>query len=100
MSYNSGVEVLLNDGLNNQRKKAGFVEANSAGTEVMPTAVNSITFSNKGTAVATITLNGVTTDLPIGASVSFDAGAADNRFAPNTFEWDSTGTALLIAYTY
>jgi len=100
MAYHTTTDQLLANGLNNHNKKAGFAEANNAGAEVMPTAVNSITFSNRGTAVATITLNGVTTDLPIGASVSFDAGGADNRFAPNTFEWDSTNTILLIAYTY
>lgn len=100
MAYHTTTDQLLANGLNNHNKKAAFVEANNAGTETLPTAVNSITFSNIGAAVATITLNTITTDLPVGASVSFDAGGVDNRFAPNTFEWDSTGTILLIAYTY
>jgi hypothetical protein len=100
MAYHTTTDQLLASGLYNHNKKAGFSESNDAGAEIMPTAVNSITFSNNGTAVASITLNGNTTNLPIGASVSFDAGGADNRFAPNTFEWDSTSTILLIAYTY
>jgi len=100
MAYHTTTDQLLANGLNNHNKKAGFVESNNAGAEIMPTAVNSITFSNTGTAIASITLYGTATELPIGASVSFDAGGADNRFAPNTFEWDSTGTVLLIAYTY
>jgi hypothetical protein len=35
MSYNSGVEVLLNDGLNNQLKKAGFLNINDAGADII-----------------------------------------------------------------
>jgi hypothetical protein len=100
MAYHTTTDQLLANGLNNHNKKAAFIEENDNGTVALANAVNSITFSNIGAAIASITLNGTTTNLPIGASVSFDAGGADNRFAPNTFEWDSTGTILLIAYTY
>lgn len=100
MAYHTTTDQLLASGLNNHNKKAGFTEANNAGAELMPNAVNSISFSNIGATVATITLYGNTTSLQVGASVSFDAGGNDNRYAPNTFEWDSTGTILLIAYTY
>ena len=100
MAYHTTTDQLLASGLYNHNKKAAFIEENDNGTVVLNNAVNSITFSNIGAAIASITLNGTTTNLPIGASVSFDAGGADNRFAPNTFEWDSTGTILLIAYTY
>lgn len=100
MAYNTTTDQLLANGLNNHNKKAAFMEENDNGFITLAAAVNSITFSNTGAAAGTITVNGGGANLPIGASVSFDAGGADNRFAPNTFEWDSTGTSLLIAYTY
>jgi hypothetical protein len=96
MSYNSGVEVLLNDGLNNQLKKAGYLNINDNGSEKLEIAVNSVSFSNAGTGA--ITLNGY--ELPVGSTVSFDAGGGDNRFPAKTFEYDTTGGILLIAYTY
>jgi hypothetical protein len=99
MSYNSGVEVLLNDGLNNQLKKAQFYNIEDAGAETLDVAVNSISFSNVG--AAPIELNGY--QIPVGASISFDAGGGDNRFPSGTFSWDtSSGGAgiLLIAYTW
>lgn len=96
MSYNSGVETLLNDGLNNQVKKAGYLNINDAGVEILNVAVNSISFSNVGT--TPITLLG--SELPAGSTVSFDAGGGDNRFPSNTFSYDTTGGTLLIAYTW
>jgi hypothetical protein len=99
MSYNSGVEVLLNDGLNNQNKKAQFYNIEDAGPETLNVAVNSISFSNVG--AAPIELNGY--QIPVGSTISFDAGGAENRFPAGTFSWD-TSTAgvgtLLIAYTW
>jgi len=100
MSYNSGVEVLLNDGLNNQRKKAGFLNINDNGAEVLDVAVNSVSFSNVGTAAVTLTANGGTYELPAGSSVSFDAGGGENRFPAGTFGYDTSGGILLIAYTW
>jgi hypothetical protein len=100
MAYHTTTDTLLANGLNNHNKKAGFIEENDNGSNLLAIAVNSITFSNTGAATAPLTINGGSTNLPIGGSVTFDAGGADNRFAPNTFEWDSTGTILLIAYTY
>lgn len=100
MAYHTTTDQLLANGLNNHNKKAGFIEENDNGANLLALAVNSITFSNTGAATANITIASNTTSLPVGGSVSFDAGGADNRFAPNTFEWDSTGTILLIAYTY
>jgi hypothetical protein len=100
MSYNSGVETLLNDGLNNQLKKAGYLNINDNGAETLDVAVNSISFTNAGTVELTLTVSGGGYPLPVGTSVSFDAGGADNRFPANTFEYDSTGGILLIAYTY
>ena len=96
MSYNSGVEVLLNEGLNNQLKKVGYLNTNDAGAETLEIAVNSVSFSNVGT--VPITLNGY--ELPVGSTVSFDAGGGDNRFPSGTFDYDTTGGILLIAYTY
>ena len=99
MSYNSGVEVLLNDGLNNQNKKAQFYNIEDAGPETLNVAVNSISFSNVG--AAPIELNG--SRIPVGSTISFDAGGAENRFPAGTFSWDTSsggvGT-LLIAYTW
>lgn len=100
MSYNSGVEVLLNEGLNNQFKRAGYLNLNDGGPEALDVAVNSVSFSNVGSTVITLTVNGGTYDLPAGASVSFDAGGAENRFPANTFSYDTTGGLLLIAYTW
>jgi len=96
MSYNSGVEVLLNDGLNNQLKKAQYYNINDGGAETLNVAVNSISFSNAGT--TPITLLG--SEIPVGATVSFDAGGGDNRFPSGTFSYDSSLGILLIAYTY
>ena len=99
MSYNSGVEVLLNDGLNNQLKKVKYLNIEDAGPETLDVAVNSISFSNVGAVPIEI----LGSNLPIGASISFDAGGGDNRFPSGTFNWDTSsggvGT-LLIAYTY
>lgn len=100
MSYNSGVEVLLADGLNNQHKKAGFLSFNDDGAGALDVDVNSISFSNVGTTEITLTVNSGTYGLPGGASVSFDAGGGDNRFPRNTFAYDTTGGTLLIAYTW
>ena len=102
MSYNSGVEVLLNDGLNNQTKKAGYYNINDNGEETLDVAVNSISFSDVGTTAITLTVNGDTLgyELPAGSSVSFDAGGAENRFPAGTFTYDTTGGILLIAYTW
>lgn len=96
MSYNSGVEVLLNEGLNNQLKKAGYLNINDNGAEVLEVAVNSISFSNVGTTA--ITLLG--SELPAGSTISFDAGGAENRYPGGTFTYDTTGGTLLIAYTW
>lgn len=100
MSYNSGVEVLLNDGLNNQTKKAGWRSPNDEGADILDVAVNSISFSNVSTVDLSLTINGNNSPLPPGASISFDAGGAENRFPANTFAWDSTGGMMLIAYTW
>jgi hypothetical protein len=100
MSYNSGVEVLLNDGLNNQLKKAGYLNINDNGYETLDVAVNSVSFSNVGITEITLTVNGGTYGLPAGSSVAFDAGGGDNRFPSNTFAYDTTGGILLIAYTW
>jgi len=99
MSYNSGVEVLLNEGLNNQKKRAGFLNVDSTpGT--LNVAVNSVSFSNIGATDVTLTINGGTYTLPAGISVSFDAGGAENRFPANTFAYDTTTGTLMIAYTW
>lgn len=96
MSYNSGVETLLNEGLNNQVKKAGYLNINDNGLETLNVAVNSISFSNVGAAIVAV----LGSDLPVGATISFDAGGGDNRFPSNTFSYDTTGGTLLIAYTW
>lgn len=96
MSYNSGVEVLLDNGLNNQIKKAGFINVLNNGAETLGVSVNSISFSNIGPSILTVLGN----DLPVGATISFDAGGGDNRFPSGTFTYDSTGGTLLIAYTW
>lgn len=98
MSYNSGVEVLLNDGLNNQKKRAGMLTATSTGAVVLP--VSSISFCNSGAAAINLTVSGSTSSVPAGVTISFDGGGAENRFPGNTFSYDATGSTLLIAYTF
>ena len=98
MSYNSGVEVLLNDGLNNQRKKAGLLTATGAGAVAIP--VSSISFCNSGSTAVTLTVSGSTSSVPAGTTISFDGGGSENRFPGNTFSYDATSGTLLIAYTY
>jgi hypothetical protein len=98
MSYNSGVEVLLDNGLNNQKKKAGLITATSTGAVVLP--VSSISFCNSGEATVTLTVSGSANTIPAGITISFDGGGAENRFPGNTFSYDATGSTLLIAYTY
>lgn len=100
MSYNSGVEVLLSEGLNNRNKRAGYLAPNDQGVEGLEIGVNSISFSNASSIELSLTIDGNNAPLPAGASISFDAGGGDNRFLPNTFSWDSTGGLLLIAYTW
>lgn len=99
MSYNSGVEVLLNDGLNNQNKKVEYLNINDNGEENLDVAVNSISFSNVGAVPVEV----LKTALPVGSTISFDAGGSENRFPALTFNWDTSiggaGT-LLIAYTW
>lgn len=60
--------------------------------------LHNISFANVGSAVGTITVNGTTVNLPVGATVSYDAGGNNNRFATNIFSYDGTGTTLLIQY--
>lgn len=99
MSYNSGVETLLNDGLNNQLKKVKFYNIEDTGPDTLNVAVNSISFSNVGT----VPIDILGRALPVGSSVSFDAGGGDNRFPAGTFGWDTSSAGagtLLIAYTW
>jgi hypothetical protein len=98
MSYNSGVEVLLDNGLNNQKKRAGLITATSTGALVLP--VSSVSFCNSGAAAINLTVSGSTSSIPAGVTISFDGGGSENRFAGNTFSYDATGSTLLIAYTY
>jgi hypothetical protein len=100
MSYNSGAEVLLNEGLHNRSKKAGYITPNDDGAGILDVAVNSISFSNVSTVELSLIIDGNNSPLPPGSSVSFDAGGNQNLFPANTFEWDSTGGMLLIAYTW
>jgi len=98
MSYNSGVETLLDGGLNNQKKKAGLITATASGAIAIP--VSSISFCNSGAAAINLTVSGSTSSIPAATTISFDGGGAENRFPGNTFSYDATGSTLLIAYTY
>ena len=98
MSYNSGVEVLLNDGLNNQKKRAGLLTATSTGSVELP--VSSISFCNSGATAINLTVSGSTSSVPAGTTINFDGGGAENRFPGNTFSYDATSGTLIIAYTF
>jgi hypothetical protein len=60
--------------------------------------LHNIAFANIGAAVGTITVNGVSVSLPVGAVVEYNAGGLNNRFAVNSFGYNGTGTTLLIQY--
>jgi hypothetical protein len=100
MSYNSGVEVLLNDGLNNQLKKHDYLNLNDEGGRTIEVAVNSISFANVGTTPVALMGSSTEYEIPAGATISFDAGGGDNRFPANTFKCNSAGGILLVAYTW
>lgn len=100
MAYHTTTDNLLANGLNNQLKKAGLLNINDNGEETLDVAVNSISFSNVGTTEITLIINGGESSLPVGATVSFDAGGAENRYPANTFAYNTTEGMLLIAYTW
>lgn len=60
--------------------------------------IHNIAFANIGAAAGTITVNGTTVSLPVGAVVEYNAGGLNNRFAVNSFGYNGTGTTLLIQY--
>ena len=60
--------------------------------------IHNIAFANVGAAAGTITVNGTTVSLPVGAVVEYNAGGLNNRFAVNVFGYNGTGTTLLIQY--
>lgn len=60
--------------------------------------IHNIAFANVGAAAGTITVNGTTVSLPVGAVVEYNAGGLNNRFAVNSFGYNGTGTTLLIQY--
>jgi hypothetical protein len=100
MGLHATTDIILNTGLANHEKKATYISENDNGAVTLAKPVHSISISNVGTAEGTITTpGGGGQPLPVGATVSFDAGGNDNTFPEDTFEWDSTGTILLIAYT-
>lgn len=99
MGLQSTTEAILNAGLTNNKKKAFYEYSDNEGAIPIEVPVNSISFSNVGTANATIGTNGLNRTLPAGASISFDAGGGDNTFPENMFSYESTGTILLIAFT-
>lgn len=73
-----------------------IISATGSGT--IAVQVHNISVANVGSAVGTITVNGTTVNLPVGATVSYDAGGNNNRFAINKFSYNGTGTTLLIQY--
>lgn len=60
--------------------------------------IHNIAFANVGAAAGTITVNGTSVSLPVGAVVEYNAGGLNNRFAVNSFGYNGTGTTLLIQY--
>jgi len=60
--------------------------------------IHNISFANVGSAVGTITVNGTTVNIPVGAVIDYNAGGLNNRFPVNVFGYDGTGTTLLITY--
>lgn len=99
MGLHTTTDIILNEGLTNHTRKAAFLSEEDNGSITLDIPVHSISISNVGAAIATIITKGNTANLPIGSTISFDAGGNDNTFPEGTFAWDSTGTTLLIAYT-
>jgi hypothetical protein len=100
MALHATTDIILNTGLANHNKVAGFLNENDNGPVYFPFPICSISISNVGAVDAIITLPKTGSyPLPAGSTVSFDAGGNDNTFPEGTFECDSTSTILLIAYT-
>lgn len=70
----------------------------SSTTGTIAPQVHRISFANIGNAVATITVNGNTVNLPVGVTINYNAGGNNNRFPINIFSYNGTGTTLLITY--
>jgi hypothetical protein len=98
MPYNTTTDILLSNSLENLNKQPGLIT--STGASSLAASVTSVSFLNSGAAAINLTVNGVTSSIPAGASVSFDGGGNGNKFAAGKFSWDASGSTLLIAYTY
>jgi hypothetical protein len=74
-----------------------FIRRESAAAASISDVVFTISFSNVGTANATVN----TVILKPGETINFDAGVLNNYFAANAFAYDTTtsGAELLIIYT-
>jgi len=99
MDLHTTTDIILNEGLTNHTRKAAFLSEEDNGSVTLDIPVHSISISNVGATAAAIITKGNTANLPVGSTISFDAGGNDNTFPEGTFQWDSTGTILLIAYT-
>lgn len=73
-----------------------IISATGSGT--IAVQIHNVSIANVGSAVGTITVNGTTVNLPVGAVINYDAGGNNNRFAVNKFSYNGTGTTLLIQY--
>lgn len=84
--------------------KSPFIRRAAGAAATIDVKVYSISFSNVGSANATVSSDGgsVYETLKPGETISFDAGDINNYFEANTFAYDSTvvGAELLIIYVY
>jgi hypothetical protein len=83
----------------NSIKTPTLISTNTAGT--ISGEINNISISNIGSIVGTLAVNGGSpVDIPVGVTVTMDAGGNNNRFASGAFEYDTKGTTFLIAYVF
>lgn len=74
-----------------------ITSSNGAGT--IGVHVHSISVYNSGNAVGTLAVGGGTpVNIPVGSTINMDAGGNNNRFAPGSFVYSTTGTTFIIAY--
>ena len=98
MAYHTTTDILLSNSLEYLNKQPGLITSTGAGSLTL--AASSVSFCNSGSTAVNLTVNGVTSSVAAGVSISFDAGGNGNKYPTGKFSWDATGGTLIIAYTY
>lgn len=79
-------------------RQANIIQSSTTGT--INQQAHNVTFANVGNAVGTITVNSTTVNLPVGATLTYNAGGIQNKFPSNEFSYNATGTTFLITFVH